>query len=198
MNNLKTLDNLINHFFYEGEKKLSAQQKEFFMEDSYRKVIRTILAYIAKSPIYLEKGGSFRKGIFLGGPNGSGKTTIFKILRELGLRKVSLYFPMISCAEVVAKYNSEPFKENIIEYYSFGNFCFDDLGKEPIASNYGKEDIFIRILENRYREFTDKNTKTFITTNLTIDEIGKRYGVHIQDRFLEMFNIHELNIKSFR
>jgi len=198
MRNSRSLEELNILFREKGEKKLAAQKMEFLLDPEYKKTLTLILAYMTTDPFYESKKGSFRKGLFLTGTNGTGKTTIFKILQKLGLQKLIMYFPMISCTEVVAKYNAGPRKEDIITHYSFGNFCFDDLGKEPIASNYGTEDIFIRILENRYREFCEKGTKTFITTNLNLEQIGRRYGVHIKDRFYEMFNFHELNSGSFR
>ena len=194
----RSINKLRDIFFEEGEKKISNQKSEFLIESEYKRVLYAIIAYMSKNILYENNGGSFRKGLLLKGPNGSGKTTIFSIFNALGRQHKSFYFPIISCSEVVTKFNSAEFKEDVIKYYSFGNYCFDDLGKEPIASNFGKEDIFIRILENRYREFCEKGTKTFITTNLTLEQIGIRYGVHIMDRFYEMFNIHDLNVESFR
>ena len=75
---------------------------------------------------------------------------------------------------------------------------FDDLGAEREASNYGKEDIFIRILEFRYEEFKHREIKTFITTNYTLQDVKKRYGIRVYDRFKEMFNFIELDGESRR
>jgi len=75
---------------------------------------------------------------------------------------------------------------------------FDDLGSEIKASNYGKEDIFSRILELRYNEFIKKGTKTYITSNLSFEDIKERYGVRVYDRCYQMFNQLELNGKSRR
>ena len=42
----------------------------------------------------------------------------------------------------------------------------------------------------------EKRKKTFITSNLNLLEVKKRYGDRVHDRFFEMFNIIELNFKT--
>ncbi|MDO6603881.1 hypothetical protein Q4538_14170, partial [Arenibacter palladensis] len=112
-----------------------------------------------------------------------------------------LWFPSISAQEVVDKYNAEKNKDDVIDYYSKGTFLFDDLGSETVANNvyqYGKEDIFVRILLNRYRNFENLGTKTHITTNLNSSQIEDRYGRQISDRFVRMFNLLKLDGPSRR
>ncbi|WP_149304447.1 P-loop NTPase family protein [Pareuzebyella sediminis] len=119
--------------------------------------------------------------------------------KQYGLRE--LWFPCISTQEVVAKYNENKNKEEIIEYYSKGTFLFDDLGSETVGNNvyqYGKEEIFVRILLNRYRNFENLGTKTHITTNLNNSQIEDRYGRQISDRFVRMFNRLKLDGPSRR
>ena len=80
---------------------------------------------------------SLRKGLLVFGSFGTGKTSSFRIIQEMskqyGLRE--LWFPIISTQEVVAKYNENKNKEEIIEYYSKGTFLFDDLGSETVGNN---------------------------------------------------------------
>jgi len=99
------------------------------------------------------------------------------------------------------KFNTDKNKDFIIKNYSTANYMFDDLGKETVANNifiYGKEEIFTRILETRYNQFINKGIKTHITSNLSIHEIKKRYGLRLENRFYEMFNFLELNGESKR
>ena len=112
-----------------------------------------------------------------------------------------LWFPSISTQEVVDKFNMEKNKEDVIRYFSKGNFLFDDLGSEIAGNNiyqYGKEDVFVRILLNRYRNFEKLGTKTHITTNLGLKQIEERYGKQLADRFIEMFNLLKLDGPSRR
>lgn len=173
--------------------------KEFQVDKANKVFLNLFCLYFSRNKDFeVCSDISLRKGIYLFGTHGSGKTTAFKIMQLVSKKYniKSIWFPIISTEEVVAKFNSARNKEYIIKYYSEGVFLFDDLGKEEIANNiyqYGKEDIFIRILSNRYRAFEEKGTITFITSNLDYKAIRNRYGQHIEDRFYSMFNKIQLN-----
>lgn len=146
---------------------------------------------------------SLQKGLMVFGSYGTGKTSSFRILQGIAKQyKVpELWFPSISTQEVVAKFNRERNKEDVIQYYSKGVFLFDDLGAETAGNNihqYGKEEVFVRILLNRYRNFEDQGTKTHITTNLDLGQIENRYGRQLADRFIQMFNLLKLDGPSRR
>ncbi len=146
---------------------------------------------------------SLRKGLLVFGSYGTGKSTSFRIIQNLSkhYQVRELWFPSISTQEVVAKFNLERNKEDIIQYYSKGVFLFDDLGAELAGNNiyqYGKEEVFVRILLNRYRNFEDQGTKTHITTNLNLVQIEDRYGKQLADRFVRMFNLLKLDGPSRR
>lgn len=146
---------------------------------------------------------SLRKGLLVFGSYGTGKTSSFQIIQNLAkhYQVRELWFPSISTQQVVAKFNLEKNKENVIQYYSKGVFLFDDLGAEMAGNNiyqYGKEEIFVRILLNRYRNFESLGTKTHITTNLSLGQIEERYGKQLADRFIKMFNLLKLDGPSRR
>ena len=112
-----------------------------------------------------------------------------------------LWFPSISTQEVVTRFNLERNKEHVIQYFSKGVFLFDDLGAEMMGNNiyqYGKEEVFVRILLNRYRNFESLGTKTHITTNLNLGQMEERYGKQLADRFIRMFNLLKLDGPSRR
>jgi DNA replication protein DnaC len=146
---------------------------------------------------------SLRKGLLVFGSYGTGKTSSFQIIQTIAERYQvrELWFPSISTQEVVAKFNTERNKEDVIQYYSKGIFLFDDLGAEMVGNNiyqYGKEEVFVRILLNRYRNFESRGTKTHITTNLSLSQIENRYGKQLSDRFVQMFNLLKLDGASRR
>lgn len=146
---------------------------------------------------------SLRKGLLVFGPYGTGKSSSFQIIQNLSkhYQVRELWFPSISTQEVVARFNQERNKEDVIQYYSKGVFLFDDLGAETAGNNiyqYGKEEVFVRILLNRYRNFEDQGTKTHITTNLNLGQIDNRYGEQLADRFVRMFNVLKLDGPSRR
>ena len=140
---------------------------------------------------------SLQKGLMVFGSYGTGKTSSFRIIQNLSryYQVRELWFPAISTQEVVSKFNLESNKEDVIQYYSKGVFLFDDLGAEMAGNNiyqYGKEEVFVRILLNRYRNFENQGTKTHITTNLDLGQIENRYGKQLADRFIRMFNRIEI------
>eukprot|EP01093_Parvamoeba_rugata_P012250 TRINITY_DN3531_c0_g1_i1.p1 TRINITY_DN3531_c0_g1~~TRINITY_DN3531_c0_g1_i1.p1 ORF type:complete len:221 (+),score=35.86 TRINITY_DN3531_c0_g1_i1:44-664(+) len=182
--------------FYQEAKSLYAERRKKFEVDSENKRFLELFCQYFTRDESLENqdGANLDKGLFIYGNPGSGKTTSLKILQRIAIKyKLSqIWLPMIETSEVVQKYNINRNKEYIIEYYSKGNFIFDDLGAETHANNiyvFGKEDIFIRIIEARYNDFIERGIKTHISSNLTIDEINKRYGPRVADRFYEMFNL---------
>lgn len=146
---------------------------------------------------------SLGKGLLVFGSYGTGKTSSFQIIQNMAkhYQVRELWFPAISTQEVVAKFNLEKNKEEVIQYYSKGVFLFDDLGAEMEGNNifqYGKEEVFVRILLNRYRNFVRQGTKTHITTNLNLSQIEQRYGRQLADRFIKMFNLLKLDGPSRR
>lgn len=192
------LQDVFNTFLELGEKRILRTGKKMIMNELYKNELIKIIEFVANSKNYSKRGGDRNKGILLKGKVGCGKTTIFKILEDFDLTKKMKTIKFVPASFVVGRYNSSKDKEAIIQFYSKDIYCFDDIGKEPVGSNFGREDIFIRIFENRYRNFCDYGLRTHLTTNLTLTEIGKRYGPHIEDRFYEMFNFHELKNASFR
>jgi DNA replication protein DnaC len=178
--------------------------KKFDIDNCNKSYLNLLCKYFSRDTGFeTQTGGDLKKGLFVTGNNGTGKTTSFKIIQNISLKFncKQLWFPIRESNDVVLDYNLNKYKDDVIRKTSKGTMLIDDLGAEQQATNvfvYGKEDIFIRILEARYREFINKGTKTFITTNLNLEEIKKRYGVRVEDRFIEMFNILKLDGKSRR
>lgn len=129
---------------------------------------------------------SFNKGILICGSYGVGKSLL---LRSASQAQVSgNKFQFHTTNSVVYKYESEGPKS--LKEFLDHNICFDDFGTESKAFHYGKQvDIFQQIIEERYNSFINHGCKTHISTNLTVEEIGKRYGARVESRLYEMFNI---------
>jgi len=197
----KELRKLFNFEAIQYYKKLN---KEFEVDDDNSKYLNLFCKYFSRSDAFeKDTGGDLNKGVFVTGKSGTGKTSSFKIIHNISQKYncKQLWFPIHDTSNVVEQFNLEKYKDDVIKKNSKGIMLFDDLGAESIGSNvyvYGKEDIFIRILEARYREYINKGTKTFITSNLNLEDIKKRYGVRVEDRFIEMFNILKLDGKSRR
>lgn len=161
----------------------------FFMDEHRKKYYETISWYFSKDKRFEDEGYSFKKGLFLQGNVGCGKTILMKTFRINPRNR----FGVISCREVTYKY--QQFGDEIFQKYSIvqdddtsHGWCFDDLGTESVKKHYGNEtNVMAEILLNRY----DRKLfhKTHITTNLTVTELEEIYGSRLQSRFREMFNL---------
>lgn len=200
MKNSQT-NNFKKIFNEEAENYFKILGRRFIIDESNRNYFNFLCHYFSEDIKFEEEfGGDLRKGLMVFGDVGTGKSSSFNIIQNISKKYEvrHLRFMKMTANEVMTKYNETPAKDSVIRYCSKGTMYFDDLGSEPVASNFGKEDIFIRILEFRYNDFIEKGTKTYLTTNYTLEQIYERYGVKVFDRFKEMFNFLEVRGKSKR
>lgn len=136
------------------------------------------------------------KGILLSGPVGCGKTSLMKLLPFIAPQKIN--YEIIPTRNIVFNFNTTGFQ--VLEKYNeTKNYCFDDLGVEPIGSHYGKDlNVMGEILLSRHDLFTKsektalsfpKGSITHATTNLNAEELENRYGSRVRSRLRELFNL---------
>lgn len=136
-----------------------------------------------------------KKGIFLSGPIGVGKTQIMKLMRYL--TAPSEDYKVLSCTKLALDFGRTG--TNIIHDYTYGSFkppdnsplayCFDDLGKEIVVKHYGTTcQVMQQILLARYELFIQSGMITHATSSLHTLQIEERYGTEIRSRLREMFN----------
>jgi hypothetical protein len=129
------------------------------------------------------------------------------VMMELFSRNVVQCYQMIRCAKIEGEYGMKDNAQPTIQKYSnmklneykapfynqeYLGYCFDDLGAESMGNNYGKREFMIDILEGRYDNPQCRGgAKTHIITNLTLDQIAKRYGPRVLDRLRQLFNLIE-------
>jgi len=230
------------HGFIQAFKTLHHKDYEL-TEDSILN-IKAIVKYFANDPSFFECERliknidnrdlipSFKKGILIVGDFGNGKSTIMQTFEHLiehnykialeekwnNLRDwKNLRFKVKACRTIASEYEflkKEDSKQDFLSKYSLFNYCFDDITKEQIASNYGLKNVIQIILENRYDDIFVKIrerkriNKTHGTLNyhkdypgnvkFAIQSLGVKYEPHMYDRVLELFNIIEFKGKSFR
>ncbi|SHN45715.1 ATPase [Chitinophaga sp. CF418] len=135
-----------------------------------------------------------KKGIFLSGPIGVGKTQIMQLMRYL--THPTEEYKIISCTKLALDFGRKG--PDTIHEYTYGNFkpdgipqtyCFDDLGKEIIVKHYGTScQIMQQIFHARYELFIQCGMITHATSSLHTLQIEERYGAEIRSRLREMFN----------
>lgn len=175
-----------------------------FELDEYRRPVFDLLCRYFSNDKDFETGEySLKKGILLFGNVGCGKTTMMEIFKAN--QKNS--YVVISARSIAAKYMEFGF-DGIGQYneliQAFPNefkineygLCIDDLGTESDKKHFGNNiNVIQEILLNRYDKLS-LNGKTFITTNLTGEDIEKEYGLRLRSRMREMFNTITFDTKS--
>lgn len=152
----------------------------------------------------IELGIDPRKGILLRGNVGSGKSILFRTLRTL-LRHdeyAQLFRKLtFTTCEAVAKQFMAKGDEYVKKFgsgsvrFDYGkpvllNVCFDDLGDEEPKNHYGNyREVMKDIITERYDHYVDHGLITCATTNLTMDEIEKRYGSRVRSRLEQMCTV---------
>lgn len=149
---------------------------------------------------------SFDKGLLIIGGYGLGKTDYLRVFEAIFQQYNHLKFKFYPSKKLVQDFENcqTPIDKQDFFWDTERKLIFiDDINSEREASNYGKVDVIEEILYNRY----DKRLKTYTTCNYstsvncakrTLEDLGRRYGGRIYDRFFEMFNIIEFQGKSFR
>lgn len=232
----------LSHGFLQAFEVLNAKKYEL-NEDSILN-IKAVVQYFANDEAFFqskrlikqiddrELTPSFQKGILIVGDFGNGKSSIMQTFEHLIDHNYNialdqkwhnvnqwkrLRFKFRSCRNIASEYSNlskEDSKQEFFKKYSVFDYCFDDITKEQIASNYGLKNVIQIVLENRYDDIFDKIkeekkvNRTHGTINyhkeypgnlkIAIQALGVKYEPHMYDRALQMFNIIEFKGKSFR
>ncbi len=143
------------------------------------------------------------KGLFVFGNTGTGKTFNFKIYEmiytklspEVGGRKFSplSYINndtfMVAHVDEIKKGAKSLGEDYIKRLSSVRNLVIDEFGggENEEINDYGtKSNPIIEVINARYRSMRDNLLITHFTSNLTKEEIYKKYGERIYDRLREM------------
>lgn len=155
---------------------------------------------------------SLKKGIYLAGPVGTGKTLLMKAFATWPGNPSK--FKMVNTRDIQKEAAQHGYKALTLyskQSYNYkGGFyrrengaityCFDDFGAEETSKFYGNDiNVMKELLQDRYMEFDDAGMMTHITSNIKDGElIEKKYGERVRDRIRQMFNVVELLGKSHR
>lgn len=173
------------------------EDRDFVIDDNNKAIIRKMYGYFHGDA---RCGWDPKKGIFLGGKIGCGKTVLLeafcKIL-EMQTGYVIELIPAPQLYQYIRRYGMDGLKSRPL--------LIDELGREQLEMNdFG---TIIRPVEDLMSLRYETGAKTFITSNFRIetltqgyDQAGHKvgYGQYIGDRFRSMLNIDVLPGESRR
>lgn len=152
---------------------------------SQRQQVYRLLVYATANKEECELYGiDLQKGLLITGPENSGKTSLMHLLKPFF--KANRQYIIRSSREVAACYNI--FGETTLEKYHLKNtdYCFDDLGLEPVAGyTSGNREIAKELIQLR----RENSATTHIITRMNADALYKRYGNHFCNLLYQNFNV---------
>jgi DNA replication protein DnaC len=173
------------------------KQHLFTLDNFNEKIVKELCKYFTldKTCIY-----DLKKGLFLTGPVGCGKTSLMNIFKF----NQSNSYQIISANKMAEIFSSEgyegvdKFRQGITtpsKDLSFGQekigLCIDDIGTEDEKKHFGNQsNVILDIIMARYEkaEVLKEHNKTHFTSNLDANEIGAKYGERFRSRLRQMCN----------
>ena len=161
---LKNINNNVTYFEMPDFLQ-TAKMSELFIDDKKRvKVLKYVNDFIKKY-----ETNDKLKGLYLHGSFGSGKSYIISaLINELAKKNVNgviVYYPTL-LKKLKDSFNNNNYEGIFNEIINCNILLLDDLGAENNTS-WSRDEILGSILQTRM----DNNLSTFITSNLTIEEL---------------------------
>jgi len=177
---------------------------KYVVNDENESVIKALLLYCCNDPLFEQSGrianASLKKGIYLCGNVGSGKTTLMDILNKCNFPYPERRFGILQCRRVAASYlehGPKGIEAHTIKAVEIRNdetklkhVCYDDLGAERQVVYFGNHiNVMEEVLQDRYAHFSKHGLLSHFTSNLTMDEVETMYSLRCASRLREMCNI---------
>lgn len=157
------------------------------------------------------EGMRAKKGLFLTGHIGVGKTTMMNVMQRL-FKDTDRRFKLVNCLQIKDMLEECKVAE-IKDWYGKNLKCdlyLDDIGLGQVNYNqYGNSiNIISELIYERYELFVSDGFKTHMSTNIpttvpkdapaNINSIARMYGDRILDRIAQMTNLIEWTGKTLR
>lgn len=150
--------------------------------------------------------GDVRKGIYIAGQTGSGKSRALQVMNLYGtidnvcffsdgIRR-RLHWTEVRAADIFDRYKTTGDIENL---KSDPVLCIQDFGSEPTEGMYmgNRIEVLRQLIESRGDR---SDLMTLITSNYSLrnEELRERYGERVKSRLYEMCNYLEISGKDRR
>jgi DNA replication protein DnaC len=199
---------------YRAEKKFD---KRFIIDDDNSFVFELLCRYFGEDQEFFSlcqsiglENASLKKGIFLAGNFGTGKTWMMNLFKQ----NQRQCFAIRHAKEIANGYRSSktpddfladwvtPIKNAVndatVFYQPELGICIDDIGTEDEKNNFGnKANVIGDLIELKYSAGI-YGLNFHATTNLTSEQLNNYYGGRVVSRMREIFNFIELSGKDRR
>lgn len=176
-------------FWQTGQALAGRQGRQFVVDDDNRAVIRNLVGYLVGDTTHTELNLS--QGLYLYGPNGTGKTLLLAIYRLLCevIPLIDQRFRIVPAKQIALEVEQAKNSASLRPYLT-GPICFDDLGEEPRTVRLYSNTVAIMetILSERTRQYVETGLITHATSNLLPEDLEAHYGTRIADRCRQLFN----------
>lgn len=197
------------------EKEASKLIKEFYLRSIEKEPnienisnYKEAISYLCKH--FINDSEDYKKGVALIGNPGLGKSFVISKLTDLfyptkqyskilldgyvGLKRKRPLVNSLTASDLVYKFNIEGFAY----YDSIPKECslfIDEIGMEPEGFSYGtKCEVFKDFIHRAYSE----GRSIHLTSNLSVDQMAKRYGLDVIDRIKTMSRLFVFEGESLR
>jgi hypothetical protein len=211
LNSIKPGEYLL-HTEYDFQKRLESFDRiaqtvcpGFELDNDNREIYMNTIKYFAgdKTSIY-----DLRKGLYVYGKVGVGKTMYFKIFNTLNRAvksPVENNFSVINVNDLVTGFALKGFEylSNLGFYLTYcggsygsgsgygpGHMLLDDLGQSAsTVKHFGNNtNVIAEFIQRRYYIYIEAFKLTHVSTNMSPDQIKKEYGEFVASRMRQMFN----------
>lgn len=163
----------------------SRQDWKFVFTEEQKVTVRNLIRYFLDDPACI---WNLRKGIYLWGDTGRGKTEVMNLFRDFTREIKSMQFEIASTRGIVFDLAKEK-DVGVLSQYFTGHKCFDDFGFEEATANvYGNN---IKVMEAIIDERDRYNLITHATSNVRPSMLELVYGKRTVSRCEKMFNFVE-------
>lgn len=165
--------------------------KTFTIDGTNKHIINFMFTWLNN----IEHGVNRNAGILISGKIGAGKSILMRAFLKIIEAHTGKIIYDADCKNFNMKY-IEMIENTDNEYFKFRPMYFDDLGREGLSCKHYGTDIspVTDVLFQRY----DTGAYTFATSNYSLADLQKRYGLAMADRLGAMFNEFEMKNESRR
>lgn len=166
--------------------------KKLIVDNDTSRLIKTICFFLGNDKRFVsELGFDFKKGLWLRGICGTGKTYLLTCVKDNPLKPINIYSMVDVTREMISEGSFE------IDYRKL--IYLDDVGTEDVnAKHFGSDVNFFADFIQSYYLNSKRFDRLIISTNNSFSEIEKLYGVRVKSRIKDMFNIVDVTGKDLR